>query len=247
MRCLLSKKIIASLCVSLLLLISFISIIPKNSYAYSQNTNEKIIYLTFDDGPSKKVTEDVLDILQAYKVKATFFVVGEQFKGNESVLKRIHNEGHSLGLHSYTHNFSKLYNGNIVNQEFFIGEMLECQKELKEITGVESTILRFPGGSHKRLSDSLLDELNKHNLKVYDWTHSSEDAVNLKSPPCKLFKNSLKKIPSCKKAPGAILLMHCNGSNKNSVKALPLIIEHYQKEGYKFLTITPNTPVYHCE
>ena len=207
---------------------------------------KKTMYITFDDGPSA-VTSEVLDILKEHNIKATFFVVGQQFKGNEEILKRIHEEGHSLGLHSYTHNFSKLYRGNIVNKDLFINEMLQCQAELKEIIGVETNILRFPGGSHKRLSEGLLSELKKHNLKVYDWTHSSEDGANTKAPPSVLFRKSLKKIPSSKKAPGAILLMHCNTSNVNSAKVLPDIIKHFKEEGYEFLKITPDTPEYHCE
>lgn len=238
-----NKKIISYLLATIVF-----SIIFTTGFSYfPKEESKKVIYLTFDDGPAKKVTTDVLDILEEYKVKATFFVVGEQFKGNEDILKRIHSDGHSLGLHSYTHNFSKLYKGNVVNKEFFINEMLQCQNELKEITGINARILRFPGGSHKRLSKDLLSELREHNLKVYDWTHSSEDGVNLKASPDTLFKKSLKKIPSCKESPGVILLMHCNASNKNSVKALPSIIEHYKNEGYEFKIITEDTPEYHCE
>ncbi|MEG0371294.1 MAG: polysaccharide deacetylase family protein, partial [Clostridium sp.] len=239
-------KIIIPLFTAALLLIlpPITSLANKN---IDNKQEEKIIYLTFDDGPSKKVTEDCLDILKKNNIKSTFFVVGEQFKGNEDILIRIKNEGHSLGLHSYTHNFSKLYNGNVVNQDFFINEMLKCQSDLKEITGVHSNILRFPGGSHKRLNSELLNKLRNHNLKVYDWTHSSEDAINLNTPPNLLFKKSLKKIPSSKKSPGVILLMHCNASNKNSILALPLIIEHYKKEGYKFLPITSETAEYYSE
>ncbi|MEF9934524.1 MAG: polysaccharide deacetylase family protein [Clostridium sp.] len=217
------------------------------SFAKISSPEQKIIYLTLDDGPDSIVTGKCLDVLNKYKVKGTFFVVGEQFEGNEDVLKRIVKEGHSVGLHSYTHDFPKLYHGNTVNLSFFMDEMLNCQEELYKLTGVKSNILRFPGGSYKRLSNSVLTELHSRNLKVFDWTHSSEDAVNLNASPYTLYQKSLKKIPSGKKSPGVILLMHCNSSNKASVKALPLIIEHYIKEGYTFKVIDNTTPEYYAE
>ncbi|MEG0133830.1 MAG: polysaccharide deacetylase family protein [Clostridium sp.] len=242
MRKIYYKKIIL-IVFSLILLI-----IPvTTSFAKVKDPNEKVIYLTFDDGPDRFVTGSCLDILKKYKVKATFFVVGEQFSGNEEVLKRMVNEGHSLGLHSYTHDFPNLYHGNNVNMPFFMDEMLKCQEELYSITGVKANILRFPGGSYKRLSNEVLSELRKHNLKVFDWTHSSEDAVNLKASPYTLYQKALKKIPSGKKSPGVILLMHCNASNKSSLQALPLIIEHYIKEGYTFKAIDSTTPEYYAE
>ncbi|MEF9952715.1 MAG: polysaccharide deacetylase family protein [Clostridium sp.] len=229
----------------LTLILSFIPI--TTSFAKINEAENKVIYLTLDDGPDNFVTGRCLDILNEYKIKATFFVVGEQFEGNEDVLKRIVKEGHSLGLHSYTHDFPKLYHGNRVNLSFFMEEMLHCQSDINKITGIKPTILRFPGGSYKRLSNEVLTELRKHNLKVFDWTNSSEDAVNLSASPYTLYQKALKKIPSGKKAPGLILLMHCNASNKNSLKALPLIIEHYIKEGYTFKTIDANTPEYYAE
>lgn len=240
MRICINKK--TAFIMAIVLFISFTSTVYSSSQKEEQQ--EKIIYLTFDDGPDKKVTDSILDILNEENVKGTFFVVGQQFKGNETTLKRIHSEGHTLGLHSYTHDFNKLYRGNKVNNTFFMSEMLRCQKELKEITGVNATVLRFPGGSYKRLNNDLISEFSKNGFKVFDWTHSAEDGVDVNAPSSVLFKNSLKKIPSSKKSPGVILLMHCNASNKNSAIALPRIIEHYKSKGYKFLPITNNTPEY---
>lgn len=239
------KKVVLS--IIMLLFIIFTSTVYSNTVEDKSLKDPKIIYLTFDDGPDKKVTDRVLNILNDYNVKGTFFVVGEQFKGNETTLNRIHKEGHTLGLHSYTHDFSKLYSGNYVNNSLFMKEMIRCQQELKSITGVNTNILRFPGGSYKRINADLASKFKTNNYKVYDWTHSAEDGVDVTSPSSTLFRNSLKKIPTHKKSPGIILLMHCNASNKNSAEALPRIIEHYKKEGYKFLPITESTPEYSSE
>ncbi len=90
--------------------------------------NKKIIYLTFDDGPSSKVTDGVLDVLKEKDVKATFFLIGNQIKDREDVVKRIHNEGHGIGLHTYNHKFKYVYR----NEDTFIKEMVECGNQIKD-------------------------------------------------------------------------------------------------------------------
>ncbi|WP_242946795.1 polysaccharide deacetylase family protein [Clostridium haemolyticum] len=86
---------------------------------------KKKVYLTFDDGPTSKVTLDILDVLKEHNVKATFFVVGKEIQNRETVLKKIYNEGHSIGLHTYSHSFKKIYK----NDDSFVKEMLDVQKK----------------------------------------------------------------------------------------------------------------------
>ena len=122
---------------------------------------EKVIYLTFDDGPAGKVTTDILDILKKEEVPATFFLIGNQIKGQEEILLRMKNEGHSIGLHSMSHNRNNLYSSN----EKFLKEMLDTQNIIKEITGETSNILRFPFGCNNN-SYCLKPELVNYYMKI---------------------------------------------------------------------------------
>ena len=197
--------------------------------------NEKIIYLTFDDGPGGKVTNDILDILKKEEVPATFFLIGSQIENQEDLIKRIHSEGHSLGLHSMSHDKQKLY----YNNDLFLKEMLETQKIIKDITGVNSNILRFPFGCNNncyKLNKTLVDLLHKNNFKIYDWNVDSTDGANSYANPS-LF---IKKATSDKSP--IILLMHCGYINKNSTIALPEIIKYYKSQGYTFKKIDNDTP-----
>lgn len=201
---------------------------------YTHAEEEKIIYLTFDDGPGGKVTTEVLDILKSEKVPATFFLIGDQIKGQEETLKRMVNEGHSLGLHSMTHKKSKLYSSN----EGFLKEMLDCQKVINEACGVSPTILRFPFGCNNNsyhLKNAIVDLLHENNLKIYDWNVDSTDGANHNASP----STYIKRAKSDKN--NIILLMHCGYMNKNSAKALPEVIKYYKDQGYTFKAISNDT------
>ncbi|MBZ9685325.1 polysaccharide deacetylase [Clostridium estertheticum] len=198
----------------------------------------KYVYLTFDDGPTHVVTAALLDILKKQNVKATFFVVGKEIEGKESILKRIYDEGHSIGLHTYSHNFKKIYRST----EDFIDEMTRTSKKIEQVVGFAPKIIRFPGGSSKRLNTFFLDSLHKNNFKVYDWNVNIYDGINPNLMPSQLTRNS--KINKGNKNV-AIVLMHCNFNNKNTVKALPDIIEYYKDSGYIFKVITEDTPEYY--
>ena len=200
------------------------------------NANEKkIIYLTFDDGPAGKVTKDILDILKKDSVPATFFLIGDQIKGQENLIKRMYDEGHSLGLHSMSHKKNSLYSSN----ESFLKEMLNTQETINSIVGIKPTILRFPFGcnnNYYRISQSMVDLLHQNNLKIYDWNTDSGDGANPNANPSLFIKNS-RSDKDC-----VLLLMHCAYMSKNSVKALPDIIKYYKDNGYEFKAIDENTP-----
>ena len=198
------------------------------------NEEKKVIYLTFDDGPGAKVTEQVLDILKEENVPATFFLIGEQIKGQEDLVKRISDEGHSLGLHSMSHNKNKLYSSNTN----FLNEMLEDQKLITEVTGKSPNILRFPFGSNNNsyhLKKSLVDLLHENNLRIYDWNVDSTDGAHSQASPSTFVKNAKSDKDHI------ILLMHCGFQNKNSVIALPEVIKYYKDAGYEFKSISDDT------
>lgn len=201
---------------------------------------EKVVYLTFDDGPTPKVTEKILDILKQEDVKATFFVVGKEIKQRESILQRMYDEGHSIGLHTYTHNFKEVYR----NKDTFINEMEKTLDTVNEVLGEELDIkiIRFPGGSAGRLNENFLKALQAQEYKIFDWNVNLEDGVNPELAPCELLKNAKK----CRdKGNRRIILAHCNSKNKSTCSALPAIIAFYKKEGYTFKAIDNETEPYY--
>lgn len=206
----------------------------KEDIPESVKSNEKkVIYLTFDDGPSI-MTNKVLDILKQNNVKATFFIIGNQIPDNEEVIKRIYDEGHSIGLHTYTHKYNNIYR----NKDNFIKEMMTTSDMIKKITGVESHIIRFPGGSRRHLNDKFLQQLHENNFKIYDWNIQASDGINAKTSPYKLFKETTKNPEHLN---SIILLMHCDYMHKNTCIALPNIINYYKTQGYEFKPITEDT------
>lgn len=224
------KKIFSFLLI-IFLIVSSLNFIPFNVSA----SEKKIIYLTFDDGPAGKVTKDILDILKNESVPATFFIIGNQIKGQEDLIRRINSEGHALGLHSMSHKRNSLYSSN----EAFLKEMLQTQEIINSIVGFKPNILRFPFGCNNncyKMSQSMVNLLHENNFKIYDWNTDSGDGAHPNASPISFIKNSKSSKDN------VILLMHCAYMSKNSVKALPEIIKYYKENGYTFKLIDENTP-----
>lgn len=219
----------------LLISIVLISTAQGTVLTYAQ-TQEKNIYLTFDDGPTKEVTLAILDVLKEQDVKATFFVVGKEIDQREHVLKRIYEEGHTIGLHSYSHNLRKVY----ASTEGFIQEMEQTKDKINEVLGtaIDFKIIRFPGGSAGRLDEEMLDKLHQQGYKIYDWTISLEDGVNPHLSPTQLLQNAKKSRYTTQEP---IILAHCNANNKTTPQALGGIIAYYKDKGYRFKAIDATT------
>lgn len=219
----------------------FISIITADINCSAQSNSDdgyKIVYLTFDDGPTYLITNNILDVLKKYDVKGTFFIVGKEIEGKEKILKRIYSEGHGIGVHTYSHNNKLIYK----SEDSFVAENILAAQKVKEVTGFYPNIVRFPGGSCFKLTESLLEKLHNNNFRVFDWNVCLEDGVNTKLNKNMLYKNSLK-IKGDRSS--VIILMHCNFNNINTVKALPMIIEKYKSEGYTFEPISDLTAEYY--
>ena len=208
-----------------------------------KKSNEGVIWLTFDDGPSANITPKVLDILKKENVKATFFVINYS-DSNEHLLKRIVEEGHTIGIHGYSHEYSKIYK----SKETFMNNVLTLQDRIFKSTGVKSMYIRFPGGSSNTVSrkycKGIMTELTKEMLakgfKYYDWNISSGDAGGAKNAK-DVYKNVTKNLS---KKRGNMVLMHDFGGNKKGLEALPEIIKYAKKEGYTFAKIDDDTPMY---
>ena len=188
-------------------------------------------YLTFDDGPSEN-TEAILDILDYYNVKATFFVIYHE--NMEDKYKAIVDAGHTIALHSYTHNYKKLYSGEAA----FFKEMEDISDFLYSLTGVRTKLMRFPGGSSNTVAEKyckgLMPVLKKSVTEkgyVYqDWNVDSCDAEKANTSPKMLLSNISESLKEYKTA---VVLMHDAGkSTDTTVEALPQIIEFFYGKGY---------------
>ena len=150
------KKILAYIIAVLTITTCMIQLIPRQNNIFkiasqgegesgfltNNNLNQKKVYLTFDDGPSDH-TDEILDILKKNKVRATFFVVGKETEHAKKMYRRIILEGHTLGMHSYSHNYDQIY----ASVGAFSKDLMKLQKYLYDLTEVKSYIYRFPGGS----------------------------------------------------------------------------------------------------
>lgn len=202
------------------------------------SNEEKVVYLTFDDGPIPGVTEKVLDVLNMNGVKATFFVVGKEIHEREYLLKRIYKEGHGIGLHTYSHKFSSVYK----NDEAFIDEMDKTKELVENIIGYKAKAIRFPGGSDRMLSGELLYKLHNKGYLVYDWNADLGDGINGGASVSTILKKS-QKIKGDKNR--VFILAHCNSNNINTCRALPYVIKKYKDAGYCFKAIDKNTKEYY--
>ncbi len=202
-----------------------------------------VIYLTFDDGPSSNITPKVLDILKKEKIKATFFIINYS-KANEKLVKRIVKEGHTIGIHGYSHEYSKIYKSRTA----FLNNIYSLQQKIKESTGVSTRYIRFPGGSSNTVSRhykrGIMSDLTKAMLgrgfTYYDWNISSGDAGGTKTAQG-MYNNVTRNLS---KKRGNLVLMHDFSTNKKVLEALPKIIKYAKRNGYTFSSINENTPMY---
>lgn len=203
------------------------------------------VYLTFDDGPSV-YTDEILDILARYDVKATFFVVGREDETSQDALRRIAKEGHTVGLHSYSHKYGQIYS----SVEDFSEDFLKLQDYVYQVTGTESRVYRFPGGSSNTVSDlpmkQFVEYLDGLDVTFYDWNVSSGDGGSRLLEVGTLVKNATNGITE---RDTSIILLHDAAEKKTTVEALPIIIENIlAMEDTVILPITEETePVQHIE
>ena len=203
----------------------------------------KKVYLTFDDGPSSN-TDQILDILKDYDVKATFFVVGKTDERSVKAYQRIVEEGHTLAMHSYSHKYDEIYE----SKEAFARDLNSLQEYLYETTGVWPRIYRFPGGSSNTVSkvdmQELIEYLTDIGITYFDWNVASGDAVSRTLPAETIVNNCLSCIEKQKES---VILMHDASNKGTTIEALPQIIEAIQEQGdAELLPITDETvPVQH--
>ena len=196
------------------------------------NAEEKVVYLTFDDGPSAN-TEKILDILEQYDAKATFFITGmrEEYR---PLIKTAYEEGHTIGLHTYSHDYAGVYS----SVDAYFEDLDKIGKVAEEQIGYVPCFIRFPGGSSNAVSKKytqgimteLVTDVQEKGYQYYDWNLDSGDGAGQSVE--ELETNSMTD-----RFHHVMLLLHDSQSKENTVQALPAIIEYYKNLGYEFRAI----------
>ncbi len=199
------------------------------------------IYLTFDDGPSSNITPYILDILKEENIKATFFVL-DHGTSLDYLIKRAYDEGHTIALHSATHDYSYIYS----SMNNYFEDLNRISNKVKNIIGIESKIIRFPGGSSNTVSrnycygimSNLTAEVTNRGYHYFDWNIDSDDAGSAYSKEA-IYYNVVNNLSYNKTN---VVLMHDSSNKQATLAALRDIIKFGKDNGYVFEAITMDTP-----
>ena len=199
-----------------------------------------VVYLTYDDGPGD-YTAALLDVLQKYDVKATFFVTG---RGTDDLIKREYDEGHTVALHTWSHNYAYLYS-SVAN---YYADLQQISDRVKNITGEESKLIRFPGGSsntvskrydgHSRIMSTLTRDVEAKGYTYFDWNVDSDDAGRANSADV-VYNNVITRL---KPGPNVVLQ---HDIKPYSVEAVERIIQWCNDNNYVFEPLTKDSPTVH--
>ncbi len=218
--------------IRILALILCIIFIVQNVWAQEGQTNDacekQVLYLTFDDGPSE-YTERLLDLLDAYHMKATFFMLKDSMEAYPDVVKRIAEEGHGIGLHGVSHEKEIFYAG----ARGPLNEMEYANSTLENIAGFRTSLARTPYGSYPYLSKAQFKILTSHEYIIWDWNIDSRD-WSYRNPQ-KTYCATTKVVKSCKKQPKVVLFHDID----HVVGTMELFLRWMQENGYTSEAITP--------
>ncbi len=202
--------------------------------------DKKVVYLTFDDGPSEN-TKKIIDILAQYDAKATFFITGAN-EECRSYIKEAYDAGHTIGLHTYSHDYAAVY----ASDEAYFDDLAKIGEVAKEQIGYVPCFIRFPGGSSNRVSakynngimSRLVTAVQEQGYQYYDWNIDSSDAAGGD-------KASIEANSTAGTANHIMILCHDTQTKTATVEALPYILEYYTNQGYKFEAIDRESYVCH--
>ncbi|MDY5097309.1 polysaccharide deacetylase family protein [Clostridium sp.] len=197
---------------------------------------EKVVYLTFDDGPSVNNTSRILDILKEQGVKATFFVVGTRVESHPDIVRRMYTDNMSIAPHCNNHDYKMVY----ASKDSFFNDYYSCMTSIERVTKEKvKNFVRMPGGSTNTIckSDIMKDikgELKEKNIYYIDWNVSSGDASSYRVPKDKIEENIMAYS---KGWDTIVVLMHDAEAKTTTVDALPDIIKYFKDNGYSFRTL----------
>jgi len=206
---------------------------------------KKIVFLTFDDGPSETVTPKILDTLKAEDVHATFFLVGkavDESEATKNLVRREVAEGNAIGNHTYSHNYNYLYPKGVINVENCMAEFEKTNQTLKKVLGQDfsTRAIRFPGGhmtwakKDPKGIDAIDTALHDKDYHQVDWNALSSDAEGAPKNAEQLKQDVIKTVSGREKA---IILMHDTYGKEETAKALPEVIKYLKEQGYEFKTL----------
>lgn len=206
----------------------------------------KRAFLTFDDGPSN-TTLRILDILDQYNAKATFFVIYHDEPDTVAIMQQIVQRGHTIALHSYTHNYSQIYS----SVEAYFDDLTKIKDFVKQATGVDSDIIRFPGGSSNTVSrkycsgimSTLVNEVHNRGYEYFDWNCSNGDASGNNISADRLY-NELVNSANINRD-NLVILMHDTRAKSTTADSLPQILDYLRSNGYSFYGLTKGSPSAH--
>lgn len=182
-----------------------------------ERTADKRVYLTFDDGPVRGITPEVLDVLDRHSAKACFFCIGSRIRGNEDIIRRAVSSGHAVGIHSWSHSPFFPFFG----RRKIYGEIVSCREALESITGEEVRLFRPPFGV---TDPAIAAAVKRSGSLTVGWSIRTFDTMG-KTP-----EEVLGKV--CRKLhPGAVILMH--DRLPDCPRTLDLVLTYLESEGYK--------------
>jgi peptidoglycan/xylan/chitin deacetylase (PgdA/CDA1 family) len=196
---------------------------------------DKNAYLTFDDGPDSKITPEILDVLKEYNVKATFFIKGVWAEKYPALVRRIHNEGHTLGNHTYSHKTGSIYK----SWPNLKAEIERTNNIIYKLTGTKCTVFRAPGGSKPNLKKEYIENIHKMGMKIYDWNCDPRDWEA--GSDSRLILSAVKSTPLKKEM---FIILHSRYDRSSTLKALPQIIKYLTEKQYNIIPINKVTKEY---
>ncbi len=206
---------------------------PSADYfsVYPPKDGDKVVYLTFDDGPSANVTPQILDVLKKYRVKATFFVLGHLAEKNPGVIERMAKEGHAIANHTYSHDYDHIYS----SPEAFLEEINRTKDVVVGIAGESAYagVIRFPGGAFREERAEFKQLLVENDIPFANWNCMTGDSET-KNPLASDLIARAKRTSASLSVTSCVLLMHDAGAKQATADALPSIIEYFKSEGYRF-------------
>lgn len=205
----------------------------KNRMNNLYSSEEKRVFLTFDDGPSKKVTIPILDLLKQENIKATFFTLGSRIEFYPEIVEREYKEGHYVANHGYSHNYSSIYSST----DAVLDEYNKTEQLIKNAIGDQnysSHLFRFPGGSkggrYRDIKNETINVLNENNILYVDWNALNGDSEGKKTR--EEMMQYLKETIGNKQT--VVILMHDAGDKTLTYEMLPEVIAYLREQGYSF-------------
>ena len=198
---------------------------------YPPDDGDKVMHLTFDDGPSSSVTPQILDILKEHNIKATFFVLGTNVDKHPELISRMAREGHAIAIHSYSHDMKSIYSST----DNFLAEINKTRDAIVNIVGEKkcADVFRFPGGAFREERAEFKEVLLENNIPYVNWNCATGDSET-KNPVSANLYNKAIRTANDSGQDSLVLLMHDTNAKQATADSLPAIIKHFKEQGYRF-------------